>query len=440
MTGDHPQTHAPPHDPYRDWLRRRLSYEMGMQEAEHFIQSAVQRRGWKAMRPLGPRDVVAVLQDVYSHTLQTAGEERADRWLKQSSDDLADFAQRVPVPAEALEEAATRNKSSQAASRSSSDNSGSMARSRSSQYGQQGAPLPASWGRRAHDLPLLLARVHSEIASRSLQSIQHDPVLKRLERAAQWDVQATQAEVRRWETEDMLIQLRAEHSRVEIADQVATARAQAELLKLNVAELEQLQIFEPVTDTMRQADTTDQASQLTDLENATKLAHSRLMLTQTQAFLEAFAPLIAEAEADNQLTMLQVDLQHAHFSLAVPLHPSVLRARHGLNFALWQTGQDEQHASVRQARHDLHQAEEEAEAQLEETLENARSHQTALLELAQQVEELEQQALKLSQQGAALLELSRVRLEWRQARAAARIQSHRMEEAVKLLEALVSEG
>ena len=79
---------------------------------------------------------------------------------------------------------------------------------------------PAKWGRRAHDLPLLLARVHNETAQRSLDAIRVTPELSGLERAAEWDVQATHAELRRWEAEDRLSSMRAEHSQSETAEQV----------------------------------------------------------------------------------------------------------------------------------------------------------------------------------------------------------------------------
>ena len=246
-------------------------------------------------------------------------------------------------------------------------------------------------------------------------------MLARLERAAEWDVQATQAEVRRWQTEDMLSKLRADHARVEVADQVASARAQAELLRLTVAELHAMP-------------RTDQAS-------AAQLAHTQLMLTQTTAFLDVFGPLVTEQEADAPLTMLQMDLQNAHYSLGIPLHPNVLRARHGLNFALWQAAdQGDAAPAVQDARRVLQQAEQEAGAQLKATLDAARGHQASLAGLARHVEELEARALKLQGLGGDPLSLARLRLEWRQARAAARIQSHRMEEAVRLLEALISDG
>lgn len=387
-------TQRPPSkDPYRDWLRRRLGQELGVQEAEQLLQGAIQRRGWPAMRALGPREVVAVLQDVYKTMSENIGEGRADKWLEEASTELARLAETIPTPVEAPAPSQT----------------------------PKPTPKPVMWGRRAHDLPLMLARVHAEIATRSLGTIRHDPVLARLERAAEWDVQATQAEVRRWQTEDMLSKLRADHARVEVADQVASARAQAELLRLTVAELHAMP-------------RTDQAS-------AAQLAHTQLMLTQTTSFLDVFGPLVTEQEADAPLTMLQMDLQNAHYSLGIPLHPNVLRARHGLNFALWQAAdQGDAAPAVQDARRVLQQAEQEAGAQLKATLDAARGHQASLAGLARHVEELEARALKLQGLGGDPLSLARLRLEWRQARAAARIQSHRMEEAVRLLEALISDG
>lgn len=379
-----------PVDPYRNWLRMRLSEELGVREAELAIQGAVQRRGWTAMRTLGPRDVVAVLQDVYGLMRETVGDARADKWLEITTTDLARFAETVPVPAQHTE--------------------GPIAP----------APSPVRWGRRAHDLPLLLARSHAEIAGRSLGAIRANPDLTSLERAAEWDVQATQAEVRRWETEEMLSRLRADHARIEVADQVAAAVAQGELLRLTVAELEE--------NARRGQNVTAQ------------LAHNRLMLTQTSAFLEAFTPLIDLQDADKQLSMLQMDLGNVRFSLGVPLHPNVLRARHAVNYAQWQAGElGEAAPNVQAARHALQQAEADAQMQLDATLNTARAHQANLKQIATQVEALEKRALELSRMGGDPLSLARIKLEWRQARTAARVQAHRMEEAVKLLEALVSE-
>ncbi|UQN06022.1 hypothetical protein [Deinococcus sp. QL22] len=171
-----------------------------------------------------------------------------------------------------------------------------------------------------------------------------------------------------------------------------------------------------------------------------QLAHSRLMLIQTTSFLDAFAPLVAEEDADTPLTMLDMNLDNARFSLGVPLHPNVLRARHTLNYAQWQAGEQANQApAVADARRILAQAEAEAGAQLHATLDAARTHQTALRQLAQTVEALETRAVHLKSNGGDPLSLARVRFEWRQARASARIQSHRMEEAIRLLEALVSE-
>lgn len=380
-----------PNDPYRNWLRVRLSEELGVREAELAIQGAVQRRGWTAMRALGPRDVVAVLQDVYGLMRESVGDSRADKWLEVTTTDLARFASTVPMPAEPT--------------------SGPIAP----------APTPVRWGRRAHDLPLLLARSHAEIAGRSLGAIRANPDLTSLERAAEWDVQATHAEVRRWETEAMLSNLRADHSRIEVADQVAAAVAQAELLRLTVQELE---------DAARRG------------QNVTaQLAHNRLMVTQTEAFLEAFTPLINLQDAETPLSMLQMDLSNVRFSLGVPLHPNVLRARHALNYAQWQSGEaGDATPGVQQAMHGVQAAEAEARAQLDGTLNTARAHQANLKVLAQQVEALEKRAVQLSQMGGDSLSQARVRLEWRQVRAAARVQAHRMEEAVRLVEALVSEN
>ncbi len=377
-------------DPYREWLRQRLSSELGVREADLAIQGAVQRRGWTAMRTLGPRDVVAVLQDVYGLMRETVGDSRADKWLEVTTIDLASYAEKVPVPAHPTQ--------------------GPIAP----------APTPVRWGRRAHDLPLLLARSHAEIAGRSLGAIRSNPDLTSLERAAEWDLQAAQAEVRRWETEEMLSKLRAEHARIEVADQVATAVAQAELLRLTIGELE--------------------ASARLGHHVVGQLAHSRLTLAQIEAFLEAFTPLIELHLADTPLTMLQMDLSNVRFSLGVPLHPNVLRARHALNYTQWQAGRLGDHApEVIQARQGLHHSEIEAKAQLDNTLLSARTHQNMLKQLAQKVEFLEGQALQINQNGGDSLSLARVRFEWRQTRTASRIEAHRMEESIRFLEAMVSE-
>ncbi|KQR27971.1 hypothetical protein [Deinococcus sp. Leaf326] len=391
-------------DPYRLWLLSRLGEEFGVKGAERIIQEAVLRRGWTTGRSLGPRDVVAVLQDVYRQMTENGDEARADRWLQDASRDLAKLAETVPEPAAPQEQA------------------GEPAGTRPQvPVPAVPVPQPAAWGRRAHDLPLMLARVHAQIAARSLNTIRSDGTLARLERAAEWDMQAAQAEVRRWETEALLGQLRAAHARAELADQVATARAQAEVLRLNIRELEEL----------------PRPGQ----NAAAQLAHARLTLTQTQAFLDAFAPLVGTQDADAPLSMLQLDLHDARFSLGVALHPDVLRARYGLNVALWQAGEaGEEAPSVQEARRALAQAEEMAGAQLAGTLNAARSHQAALQDLARRALDLETRGDKLARAGGDALSRARLGLEWRQVRAAARLQAGRLEEAVALLEALVGEG
>ncbi|ULH15910.1 hypothetical protein MF271_04580 [Deinococcus sp. KNUC1210] len=80
--------------------------------------------------------------------------------------------------------------------------------------------------------------MHFETAQRSLDAVRVTPELSGLERAAEWDIQAAQAELRRWEAEDRLSSLRAEHARAEMAEQVRSARAQEQLLDLTVRELE----------------------------------------------------------------------------------------------------------------------------------------------------------------------------------------------------------
>lgn len=391
-------------DPYRQWLLARLGEEFGVREAERIIQEAVLRRGWTPGRPLGPRDVVAALQDVYRQMTEHGDEARADRWLQDTSRDLAKLAATVPEPAAPQEPVG--------------QGAGAVPEV---PVPAVPVPQPAAWGRRAHDLPLMLARVHAQIAARSLNTIRADGALGRLERAAEWDMQAAQAEVRRWETEALLSQLRAAHARAELADQVATARAQAEVLRLNIRELEEL----------------PRPGQ----SAAAQLAHARLTLTQTQAFLDAFAPLVGAQDADAPLSMLQLDLHSPRFSLGVALHPDVLRARYGLNVALWQAGEAGEDApSVQEARRALAQAEELAGAQLAATLNAARGHQAALQDLARRALELEARGEKLARVGGDSLSRARLRLEWRQARAAARVQAGRLEEAVALLEALVGEG
>ncbi|GGL73344.1 hypothetical protein GCM10010840_09230 [Deinococcus aerolatus] len=380
-------SHASTHDPYRDWLRTRLGQELGAGGAETAIEGAVLRRGWPALRPLGPRDVVAVLQDVYSGLRQTIGDTRADGWLQGTTQDLAEYAQTVPVPAQPTP--------------------GPLAPS----------PAPLRWGRRAHDLPLLLARAQAEMAGRNLAGIRADAELGGLEAAAEWDVQAAAAGVRRWETEEMLSSLRADHSRIEVADTVAVAAAEAEVMRLSVRELQ---------DEMREGHNV-----------AAKLAHSRLILTQLNAFLEVFPPLIDLNDADLPLAPPTARLAPGDFLLEVPLHPAVLRARHALKLAQWRAGVEPAVGSaVALAQRALEDAETGARAELETTLKTAHDCQARLTPLWQRAEALEERIRVLGQMGSDPLSQARVRLEWRQQRAAARVQAHRLEQALRLLEAL----
>lgn len=372
-------------DPYREWLRSQLAAEVGVHEAETMIEQAVARRGWPPLRPLGSRDVVAALQDVYTHFRKTMGDARADRWLEGATTTLASFAESTPSPAP--------------------PSTGSIAP----------APGPVRWGRRAQDLPLLLARAHAEIAVRSLEGIQANPDLKNLERAAEWDVQATQAEVRRWETEELLSNLRADHARTEISDQVRSARAQSEVLRLAVEEVE--------------------AEARGGRHVGPQLAHNTLMLSQTDAFLEAFAPLIDETISDQDPHAPLINLESSRFALAVPMHPNVLRARHQLNYAEWQAGGGSD-PKVQNARAALVQAEREAAVQMESTLGAARVHQAAFQQLIHRYQDAKQRQEQLRRSGADALTLARLVFEAEQARLAARVQAHRLSEALRLLNAL----
>ncbi|TSA86371.1 hypothetical protein FNU79_06825 [Deinococcus detaillensis] len=372
-------------DSYREWLRLQLAAEVGVREAEQTIESSIVRRGWPAMRPLGSRDVVAVLQDVYTSFRNTMGDARADRWLEGATTALASFAELTPSPAPA--------------------STGTIAP----------APGPVRWGRRAHDLPLLLARAHAEIAVRSLEGIRANPDLKNLERAAEWDVQATQAEVRRWETEELLSNLRADHARVEVADQVRSARSQREVLRLTVEEVE--------------------GEARAGRKVGPQMAHNKLMLSQTDAFLDAFAPLIDETVAAEDPKAPTINLDSSRFALAVPMHPNVLRARHQLNYAEWQAG-GVNDGRVQNARAALVQAEREATAQTENTLGAARAHQAAFQQLMNRFHDAQLGHAQLSRSGADALTLARHSFDAEQARLAARVQAHRLSEALKLLYAL----
>ncbi|WP_407539527.1 hypothetical protein Q0M94_15330 [Deinococcus radiomollis] len=413
-------------DPYRDWLRKTLSPEMGRQKADQLVLAAVTRRGWPAMQAFGPREVVAVLQDVYASLREDMGDARADRWIEAATQSLSEFMQTVPAPV--------------------------------TQEPARPVKAPTKWGRRAHDLPLLLARVHNETAQRSLDAIRVTPELSGLERAAEWDVQATHAELRRWEAEDKLSSMRAEHSQSETAEQVRSARAQERLLDLTVRELEAEIRASTHAASARAGGTagtwnpqvgapTQQGASL-----QTQLAHNRLMLSQTRAFLEVFAPLADEQGANVPATIPDTDLEAQRLSVNVQLHPNVLRARHLLNYAEWQTkdgpqgidsqgpdGTHEQsgpHPRVVEARRMLAHAEAEAAQLLQATLDTARQHQEQWLALQARLEDTEKRVTRLNASGGDPLSLARVQFEAQQTRAAMRINANRLNEALGLLNAL----
>ncbi|CAM3409882.1 hypothetical protein DESA109040_11500 [Deinococcus saxicola] len=190
-------------------------------------------------------------------------------------------------------------------------------------------------------------------------------------------MQATLAGVRRWETEKMLGNLRADHSRTEVADAVAAAAAQAEWLRLNVRELQ---------------------TELTGGQNVmAQLAHARPTLTQLDAFLQAFTPQIDAGDADLPLLPCEARLDHDFFSLEVPLDPEVLRARHALKLAQWQAETEPGTGSA--------------------------TAQARFVPLRQQVGALEERLRVLGQRGGDPLSLARVQLEWRLKRVSARVQA-----------------
>ncbi|GGJ62040.1 hypothetical protein [Deinococcus aquiradiocola] len=389
-------------DPYRDWLRQTLSPEMGLRRADTLVQAAVTRRGWPAMQPFGPREVVAVLQDMYGTLREDLGDARADKWLEAATQSLSLFMQTAPAPVKPDPNA-------------------------------EPVRAPVKWGRRAHDLPLLLARVHSETAQRSLDAIRVTPELAGLERAAEWDVQATHAELRRWEAEDRLSSMRAEHARAEMAEQVRSARAQERLLDLTVRELEsELKFTEQA---QRRGNVPGDGRNNSSM--TTQLAHNRLMLTQTRAFLEVFAPLADEQFADVAPLVPDIDLEAQRLSISVQLHPNVLRARHTLNYAEWQAGDAaDSDPRVREAQQALAQVEREAAALLQDTLNTARQHQMQFSALRQRSQELERRVAQLSGAGGDPLSLARVQFEAQQLRAAIRVHADRLLEALGLLDAL----
>ncbi|WP_407571034.1 hypothetical protein [Deinococcus altitudinis] len=403
-------------DPYRDWLRKTLTPELGLQRADQLVLGAVTRRGWPTMQAFGPREVVAVLQDVYASLREDMGDARADKWIEAATQSLSVFMQSVPAPV--------------------------------TQEPVQPVRAPAKWGRRAHDLPLLLARVHNETAQRSLDAIRVTPELSGLERAAEWDVQATHAELRRWEAEDRLSAMRAEHSQSETAEQVRSARVQERLLDLTVRELEgEIRASAASKGAASGWKTQSGVPSQKDASLQTQLAHNRLMLSQTRAFLEVFAPLADEQGADTPAEMPDTDLEAQRLSVNVQLHPNVLRARHLLNYAEWQhraadsqaadpRPEPEVHPRILEARQVLAHAEAEAAQLLQSTLDNARQHQEQWIILQARLLDAERRVTRLSRIGGDALSLARVQFEEQQIRAAMRINANRLTEALGLLNAL----
>jgi len=134
-----------------------------------------------------------------------------------------------------------------------------------------------------------------------------------------------------------------------------------------------------------------------------------------------------------------VSLETSRFALAVPMHPNVLRARHQLNYAEWQAG-DTNDSRVQGARAALVQAEREAAAQMENTLGAARAHQAAFQQMLHRYRDAKLGEEQLRRSGADALTLSRHAFDAEQARLAARVQAHRLTEALRLLGALTGDA
>jgi hypothetical protein len=239
---------------------------------------------------------------------------------------------------------------------------------------------------------------------------------------------------------------------------VKSARAQERLLDLTVRELEGEQKFseaaqrrgtQPNAQPRRGpgGDLQEQSRQASgspfqngpgqNVSLQTQLAHNRLMLTQTRAFLEVFAPLADEQAADLAPLVPEIDLEVQRLSISVQLHPNVLRARHTLNYAEWQAGDDAgTDPRVREAQQALAQVEQEAAHLLQDTLNTARQHQMQFSQLRARSQELERRVSQLSSAGGDPLSLARVQFEAQQLRAAIRVHADRLLEALGLLDAL----
>ncbi|MFC4452916.1 hypothetical protein [Deinococcus sonorensis] len=371
---------------YRNWLREQLSAVLDPAEAELLVRRSVQRHGWGGTHVFGPREVVTTLQDVYVQLRQRLGEAQADRWVEHTTSELYRFMAQVPPPDEAAPAAAPA--------------------------------VTVRWGRRAHDLPLLLARVNMEAAQHALETVHATPELMRvpgLLRAAEWDVQTARAELRRWEAEERLAALQAQHSRSELADELRSAQAQERLQDLTVRALEGELAFERAA---QQRGSLPSGS--SGLE--TQLAHQRLLLAQTRGFLAAFSSLTADMPTSPP--------QDQPFMAGSPLF-RVQQARVG------GTALAEQLTSLvpqaRVAPSALTRIEDEVASLLHDTLETARRHQAQFTELRARSQLLEQRLSQLSSEQPDPLLLARVQVDVQQTGAAIRLHSDHLLEALSVL-------
>lgn len=259
-----------------------------------------------------------------------------------------------------------------------------------------------------------IARAHLDLAERNYAAMQLQPALQDLEQTAFWEMQASRAEVRRWETALYMNDLRVTHAEQELADQVATVREQQRLYELHIAELEALP--EP-TETQLQ-----------------HLDHARLMANQAQHFLKRFTPLVV-ADADAPLYLPEVPAE-AITPESIERHPEVMRRQFDYQLAQWQTQHSLASADVQRLGHELELAKEAAERQLRVLVSQQTEREQLTQLLAQERLQLEfmPNLLPHSAQRAGL------RAEWRQLRSAARAQQHQLEEQYALFRCLVGTG
>ncbi|ULH15911.1 hypothetical protein MF271_04585 [Deinococcus sp. KNUC1210] len=163
------------------------------------------------------------------------------------------------------------------------------------------------------------------------------------------------------------------------------------------------------------------------------------MLTQTRSFLEVFAPLADEHGADAAPEIPAFDLSTRLRAVDVQRHPNVLRARHALNYAEWQAGaQGQADPRVQEAQAGLARAEAEAQQVVQDTLNTARQHYEQFRQIQGRFTDLERRLGQLRQFAADPLTYARANFEAQQVRGALRLHSHRLIEALGLLDALGS--